>query len=88
MGSACLQSVSQHNEQTVYINDDIRHNSTLSNTVNSTMVFTYETDNNDNKHKMCKVVGPIFKKLVHKRIVNAQRKNLLYTKCNYSVIAM
>lgn len=88
MGNACLQSVSQNNEQTVYINNDLHHNSTLSNTANSTMVFTYENDNNDTKHKVCKVVGPIFKKLVHKKIVYAQRKNLLYTKCNYSVIGM
>ena len=87
MGNACLQSASQHNDQTVYINNDIHHNSTLSNTADSTIVFIYENDNNDNndnKHK----VGPIFKKLVHKRIAHAQRKNLLYTKCNYSVIAM
>ena len=86
MGSACLQSPYQSNEQTVYIQHDSNHSSNLSNTANSTMVFTYETYNND-KHKVCKV-GPIWKKLLHKRITHAQRKNVFYTQCNYSVIAM
>ena len=84
MGSACLQSSCQSNEQAVYDRKDTS-NSNLSITANSTMVFTYETYND--KHKVCKV-GPIWKKLLHKKITYAQRKNAFFTQCNYSVIAM
>ena len=80
MGNACCQSSCQ-NEQTVYIHND-SSNSNLSAATNSTMCEIY-----NDKHKVSKI-GPIWKKLVYKKAVCAQRKSMYYSQCKYSDIDM
>jgi hypothetical protein len=80
MGSACFQTSCQ-NEQTVYINND-SSNSNLSTTTN---IPTFEIYND--KHKVCKV-GPIRKKMLQKKLINSRNKNIFYSPCKYSNVAL